>query len=441
MEQVHFEALYPDNTRFKDIEKLAGFVENGKSCQLLSIPGAGRTMILNLLANNKKIRKKHFKKYEQTHFVLVSFPEVRNKPLSDVTKFIFLSVCGSLRARRLDEYKKVNELFRQALILKDELVLFQALKEALEYLSLEKKLNIVFLFDRFEEYVPTVTDEFFGNLRALRARAKYQFSIIFSLNRPLEDMLEPSLLTDFYEFVAGNHVYLSLKDNATADFRLSYIEKLTGKKFPPSIIDGVMKETGGLGKLIKLSAEAILSRPSAVEVQDVGKFLFSQKTIQNALVDICRSLTPSEQRVLIQKDFTDKESVEYLECVGILADNKIQISLFEQHIRSHANQPSSLQKIVFDENTNTIKRGDVIISDQLTSSEFKLLIFLIQNADRIVDRDGIINVVWSDVKSTAGITDQAVDQLIFRLRRKIEEEPNKPAHLLTVKGRGFRFVP
>src|SRR5205807_10091569 len=94
----------------------------------------------------------------------------------------------------------------------------------------------------------------------------------------------------------------------------------------------------------------------------------------------------------------------------------------------------------YDEHTNTIRKGEIILSDQLTASEFRLLRYLLQNPDRIVERDELINVVWENIKSTAGITDQAVDQLVFRVRRKIEEDPNNPLHLVTVKGRGFKFV-
>jgi DNA-binding winged helix-turn-helix (wHTH) protein len=440
MDQDHFESLYPDTARFDDIQKLAHFIQDSTSCQLLSIPGAGRGTVLNLLANNKKIRMKHFgKQHEQIHFVLVNFSEIRKRPLIDVIKFLFLSTCDSLRARKLDEYRKVNDLFKNSLKYRDELVLFQALKEAIDYLCLEKGLKIVFLFDRFEEYVPSVTSEFFGNLRTLRARAKYKFSVIFSLNRPLEDILEPEQLADFYEYVASNHVYLSIRDVVTTGFRVAYIEKITGKKVPDSIMSDVLTETGGMGKLVKLSVEALLSNPS--QDRKLEEFLFSQKSIQSALIDVCRSLNPSEQAVLIKGKYEESEEIEYLKCIGIVSDHKMQIPLFEQHISTHRNQPLSKKSITYDIATNKIKSGDTVLSDQLTASEFKLLAYLIQNAEQVVEREDIINIVWSSVKSTAGITDQAVDQLVFRLRRKIEEDPNHPTHLLTVKGRGFRFMP
>jgi len=64
---------------------------------------------------------------------------------------------------------------------------------------------------------------------------------------------------------------------------------------------------------------------------------------------------------------------------------------------------------------------------------------LLENEGKVLERDKIIPNVWQEMASTAGVTDQAFDQLIFRLRKKIEQEPNRPLHLLSVKGRGLLF--
>ena len=442
MKDNHFESLYPDATRFVEVKKLAEFVKRGASTQLISIPGAGRSALLGLLAHNKNLRIKHFGKEEvKMHFVVVNFTEIRNRPLIDVVKFIFLALVDSLRERGMDShFLRVNKLLKEYLGFNDELALFQAFKEAVDYLGLENDIKLVFLFDKFEEYIPSATKQFFTNLRVLRARAKYNFSVIFSLNRPLEDLLETDIMSDYHEFVAGNYVYLSLYDEQMANFRISYIEKVTAKKIKPEILSKLIKETGGVGKLLKLSAEAVLS---SVEVDklDLGDFLYSQKTIQEALSEICRSLLPPEQTALIKDDYSNPDIVSYLESIGILQNNNIQIPLFKKHIASHiVDFKGESRKITYQPQNNTILKEDIILSDQLTGSEFKLLSFLLNSQERIVTRDEMIAATWSDVKSTAGITDQAVDQLIFRLRRKIEDNPNTPTHLLTVKGRGFRFI-
>jgi two-component system response regulator MtrA len=65
---------------------------------------------------------------------------------------------------------------------------------------------------------------------------------------------------------------------------------------------------------------------------------------------------------------------------------------------------------------------------------------MLENKGRVLEKEEIINAVWKEAKTTLGVTDQALDQLIFRLRKKIEENPNTPQYLQTVKGRGFKFI-
>lgn len=299
---------------------------------------------------------------------------------------------------------------------------------------------MVFLFDRFEEYIPTVTDEFFTNLRTLRNRAKYKFSVVFSVYHPLEVALEASLLSDFYEFVAGHLIYLKLSDKEITDFRINYIEKITGKKIANNIYEQIIDLTGGAGRLTKLSVEAVLAKGE--KTKDLSTFLLNQKSLKSALLEMWSILTPAEQSDLLIGKFDDVEVSDYLEQVGLLKDKKITIPLLEEYIKEEfSSLPKEKAVMLYDENINSIRKGTDILSDDLTASEFKLLRYFLQQADKIIERDELINVVWEGNKSTAGITDQAVDQLIFRLRRKIETDANNPQHLQTVKGRGFRFTP
>ena len=216
------------------------------------------------------------------------------------------------------------------------------------------------------------------------------------------------------------------------------IEKITGKKISPALLKKVLLLTGGHGKVTKLAIEALLTLET--EPAKLEDFLLSQKTVKSALREIWLSLSPAEQADMLEGKFEDHDVAAYLENVGLVRDNTIQIPLFARYIVSFATDAQGTrQNITFDQNTNTIRKGDIVLSDQLTSSEFRLLRYMLQHEERIVERDELIAVVWQDVKSTAGITDQAVDQLVFRVRRKIEEDANHPIHLQTIKGRGFKF--
>ncbi len=443
MEPSHFESLYPDTTRFKEIEKILNFIKEGNSCQLIGLPGVGKSNVMGFLSYNRDIRQKHLGENQKWfHFVLLNFSEIRKRPLSDAYKFIFLGLIESLDERKNKDHEKVNTIFKESSSLNDELVLFQGLKKAIDYLCIEKELTVVFLMDRFEEYAAMTDASFFANLRTLRNRAKYRFSAVFSLSRPLENIIEPSIFSDFNEFITGHEVYLRLKDETGLNFRISYLEKVSGKKIDEEIKNKILNLTGGHGKLTRLCLESILSTDfrlqqavASSQLAKIEDFLLEQKTIQAALFEVWSFLLPAEQARI--RNYESRIRDDFLEKVELIKDGKIQIPLLE--VFAQTIQQSNNQTITYNPQTNEIFKGETQITDSLSSSEFKLLRFLIENGDRVCEKEEIINAVWKDSKTQEGVTDQALDQIVYRLRRKIEEDPNNPVHIQTIKGRGLKF--
>jgi len=68
--------------------------------------------------------------------------------------------------------------------------------------------------------------------------------------------------------------------------------------------------------------------------------------------------------------------------------------------------------------------------------EFELLELLLENKNRVLTRGQIIDQVWGS--NYFGDT-KTLDVHIKRLRSKIEEDPSRPMHLLTVRGLGYKF--
>ena len=74
----------------------------------------------------------------------------------------------------------------------------------------------------------------------------------------------------------------------------------------------------------------------------------------------------------------------------------------------------------------------------LTLMEANLLRYLIAHQGKAVSRKNMLEEVWGLHEDT---DTRAIDNFIVRLRRYIEREPARPAHLLTVRGVGYRFIP
>ncbi len=73
---------------------------------------------------------------------------------------------------------------------------------------------------------------------------------------------------------------------------------------------------------------------------------------------------------------------------------------------------------------------------QLTSTEFKLLDCFLMNPGRAYSREQLLSEVWGEQHY---VTPRTVDVHVRRLREQIEEHPDEPRYLVTVRGFGYRF--
>lgn len=75
---------------------------------------------------------------------------------------------------------------------------------------------------------------------------------------------------------------------------------------------------------------------------------------------------------------------------------------------------------------------------RLTLMEADLLRHLVRNPGRAISRSEILEQVWHLHEDT---DTRAIDNFIVRLRRHVEDDPAHPAHLITVRGVGYKFLP
>lgn len=119
----------------------------------------------------------------------------------------------------------------------------------------------------------------------------------------------------------------------------------------------------------------------------------------------------------------------------LLARVKALMRRVEAFSRPAAQETLTVGDITLDALSNqAILAGGRSVS--LTPIEFRLLYTLMRNAGRTLTHDMLLNAVWG--YDYAGDSNQ-VAVYIRRLRAKIEEDPDNPKRLTTVRGLGYRF--
>ncbi len=95
--------------------------------------------------------------------------------------------------------------------------------------------------------------------------------------------------------------------------------------------------------------------------------------------------------------------------------------------------------LVVDEATRRVALGRRELEPPLSPQQFRLLALLVAAGGRVVSRQEVIEAVWPD--ALGGVTDQAVDALVYRLRERLAELDGEHEYIVTVRGHGYRFVP
>jgi DNA-binding response OmpR family regulator len=100
----------------------------------------------------------------------------------------------------------------------------------------------------------------------------------------------------------------------------------------------------------------------------------------------------------------------------------------------------AFHRVHFDEACVDFTKMEASVSGSpvhLTAHEFRILKFLVQSVDRAVNRTEILTEIFG----YGSIHTRTMDNLILSLRQKLERDPANPAHILTVRGVGYRFAP
>ena len=129
---------------------------------------------------------------------------------------------------------------------------------------------------------------------------------------------------------------------------------------------------------------------------------FSLKELLARVAALLRRVDMTRQEALVQQE----EKQERLVCAGLSLD-------FTRH---------------------EVRRSGELLD--LSRREFELLAFLCRNAGQVFSRDVLLEKVWG--YDFAGDT-RTVDVHIRWLRQKVEDNPEEPRHIITVRGFGYKF--
>jgi DNA-binding response OmpR family regulator len=164
-------------------------------------------------------------------------------------------------------------------------------------------------------------------------------------------------------------------------------------------------------------------------------------------MEICRQLRHNGMTMPIIALSASDEEVDKVLLLEIGADDYVTKPFGSRELMARIRavlrrcSPGSRHQIEFGEAVVDLERRSVSrrgTEIKMTPAEFNLLSFFVQNPDKPLTRDLILNSVWG---YNIFPNTRTVDAHVVKLRQKLEPDPTVPQHFLTLHGIGYRFIP
>jgi two-component system KDP operon response regulator KdpE len=106
--------------------------------------------------------------------------------------------------------------------------------------------------------------------------------------------------------------------------------------------------------------------------------------------------------------------------------------------RTHPQDPAATAVLTIGRHTVDLTDHTITPEQRLTPTEWQLLEKLLRNPGKLITQRQLLHDVWGPQYSTET---NYLRQYMARLRRKLEDDPTRPRHLLTEPGMGYRYQP
>jgi DNA-binding response OmpR family regulator len=166
--------------------------------------------------------------------------------------------------------------------------------------------------------------------------------------------------------------------------------------------------------------------------------------------DICRDLRDKGVNTPIIVITASKDEIDEITLLKLGANDFLTkpvsihrlLARVENQMRIHTISEKQIDTFHFGDVDLDFTRQEATKNKQpisLTSKEFKILKLLIQHEEEVVSRTDLLLKVWEYEVDNLPTT-RTVDNYILNIRRKIEDDPANPRHLITYYKSGYKFV-
>jgi DNA-binding winged helix-turn-helix (wHTH) protein len=433
--------------RYHEIHQILQWLDAGDSCQVFGIGSVGKSNLLRHLLRPEVIQAHLSSSQAPYLFVYID----SNKMIEQSTWGLFelmmhqllieLINCGA----ELPTLAEIDELHERLVSPEYRPFAIRYLERSFVLVCNRLGYRLVLILDDLHLLIHSLPGQVFASLRALRDEFKYRLMFLVAARRPLNELAaDPAEIEPFVELLSHNTLWLNAYAEADAGMMLARLAARNEAELTEAKTRSILELSGGHPGLIQALFKHYLqdSLPSPESLQiDPG--------IQDECQRIWDSIPTRQQQDLLSLaadpglSLPDDE-LAALNRMGLwlCGDSRAAVlfsPLFQDFLDRR--QPAAGVHITIDPARRLVWVDGRKVSD-LTRLEYKMLEYLVLQRGQVCSRDDIARHMYPKDMALdgAGVSENRLDSVAKRLRSKIEQNPDNPAYIQTIRGVGFQLT-
>lgn len=443
------EDRYTLSYRSNEADQIMEWIRAGQCGSLIGLRGVGKSNFLRFLLR-ENVRQKYLAPESNIFwFILADFLSLVERTEWGIYELVLNSIVKGLHPPNwngniIDE---ISIRHQEVIKTRDALIAQRAFEYCVALMSQQSTGRLVFIFDEFDAVFRDVPAALFKCLRAVRDAYKDQISfIVVSTHDPTylgNDSVRE--IDHFYRLISRNICWLGPYSDKDAQEMIRYLAARRSRILSETNTARLIELSGGHAGLLKAILSFIWNHEDKIGlIMDLQ--LTNEPAIRRECGKIWESLSDYEQTYLsslASGESQPPEKLLRLTARGLVLNAEVGSMFFSPLFEAFVKQqiPSSPKGTYINRSTHTVQIDGKRI-DRLTELEFEILCYLYESRGRLCTKDDIVRNVYRQRYDNfeGGVTDEAIQALISRLREKIEPDRFHPSYVVTVRGEGYRFV-
>lgn len=444
MEQDRYTITY----RAAEARQVMNWIKAGQSGCIVALRGGGKSNILRFLLR-ERVRQHYLgQNYTNFAFVLIDLMALTECTEWAVCELILDRLLRQLRPLGIEEevVEKMTSLQREVMRSRDLLFVHRALERCMDVLCQRPMQRVVLLFSEFDETFRTLAPPLFRCLRAIRDAHKEQVSYVVVVTNDLAYLRDNLAEVDpFYRLISRNVCILGPFNEVDARYRIHYLASRRSVELSEEDTTRLIELSGGHPGLLKALMSLLWDAHHKGDLEELVSILKDEPAVQAECRKVWDSLSESERVALCAVTGgaqVASHTLRRLTHRGLVREDQspppLFSPLFVDFVRKQVS-PSAKSVIIIHSPPAVQIDGRHV--ENLTELEFEMLCYLYEHRGRVCTKDELIENVYRQRynRLAGGVTDEALQTLISRLRSKIEPG-RKPRYIVTVRGEGYKFV-